>query len=157
MKAISKTQILFAGVLSLGLSLPLQAQNADEIIALTKAQWAAENQNKPTTEAWTSIAEDYTEFNPVVPTLVEDKAMAARFYNAGLDSPNTYPVSEMLNPRVQFYGDTAILTYNYAGMTRDKDGKMTPNLAKSSRVYVRQNGRWMMVHANFAPVVPAAP
>ncbi len=35
-------------------------------------------------------------------------------------------------------------------MSQDKDGKITPNRAKSTRVFVKSNGKWMMVHANFA-------
>ena len=58
----------------------------------------------------------------------------------------------MQNGRVQVYGDTAILTYNFAGLRRAADGKVTPALAKSSRVYVKQGGQWKLVHANFAPV-----
>ncbi len=34
---------------------------------------------------------------------------------------------------------------------------MSPNLAKSTRVYVKQDGKWMLVHANFAPVVNPTP
>jgi ketosteroid isomerase-like protein len=60
--------------------------------------------------------------------------------------------SDMQNARVQVYGDSAILTYNFAGLRRGADGKVTPSLAKSTRVYVRQGGKWMLVHANFAPV-----
>jgi len=37
-------------------------------------------------------------------------------------------------------------------MNKDKEGKTTPSLAKSSRVYVNQGGKWLLVHANFAPV-----
>lgn len=44
----------------------------------------------------------------------------------------------------------AILSYNYVGMTRDKDGKTEPNRAKSTRVYVKTGDKWMLVHANFA-------
>jgi len=60
--------------------------------------------------------------------------------------------SDMQNPKVQVYGDTAILTYNFAGIRRDKDAKLIPATAKSTRVYVRQGGKWVLVHANFAPV-----
>ena len=60
--------------------------------------------------------------------------------------------SDMQNGRVQVYGDTAILTYNFAGLRRAADGKVSPSLAKSTRVYARQNGQWKLVHANFAPV-----
>ena len=56
----------------------------------------------------------------------------------------------MLNPKVQVYGDTAILSYNFFGLEQNKDGKVTPSRAKSTRVYVKQGGRWMLVHANFA-------
>jgi ketosteroid isomerase-like protein len=55
----------------------------------------------------------------------------------------------MLNPKVQVYGDVAILSYNYAGMTKDKDGLVKPNKAKSTRVYAKIGGKWMLVHANF--------
>jgi ketosteroid isomerase-like protein len=59
---------------------------------------------------------------------------------------------EMANAKVQTYGDVAILTYNFVGVARDSDGETAPMLAKSTRVYVRQNGEWKLVHANFAPV-----
>lgn len=131
--------------------------DAAEVMALAKAQWSAEDQNKTAAQAWSSVADDYTEFNAVVPTLVEGKATAARFYDASLQSGDKSLVSEMINPHVQVYGDTAILAYNYAGMTKDHNGKMQPNLAKSTRVYVRQSGKWMLVHANFAPVVNPTP
>jgi ketosteroid isomerase-like protein len=62
----------------------------------------------------------------------------------------------MQNAKVQVYGDTAILTYNFAGISRTAEGKTQPSIAKSTRVYVRSGGRWMLVHANFAPVVPPA-
>ncbi len=126
---------------------------AAEVIAVVKAQWAAENQNRPASQALGSIADDYTEFNGDVPTLLEGKAIASRFYDASLQSGDKGLVSEMVNPHVQIYGDTAILTYNYAGVTKASDNKMRNNFAKSTRVYVKQNGRWMLVHANFAPVI----
>ena len=126
---------------------------AGEVMAVAKAQWGAENQNKPASKTMDSLAEDYTEFNPEVPTLIEGKAVAGRFYDASLQSGDKGLVSEMINPHVQVYGDTAILTYNYAGMTKASDGKMRSNFAKSTRVYVKQNARWMLVHANFAPVI----
>lgn len=62
---------------------------------------------------------------------------------------------DMHNAKVQVYGDTAILTFNYAGISRAADGKIEPVTAKSTRVYVRSGGRWMLVHANFAPVAAA--
>ncbi|MFC5578302.1 hypothetical protein ACFPOA_09805 [Lysobacter niabensis] len=96
---------------------------------------------------------DYTEFNPDVPTLIEGKATAARFYEASLQGGDKGLVSEMINPHVQTYGDTAILTYNFAGMTKGSDGKIHNTFAKSTRIYVKQGGAGKLVHANFAPVI----
>jgi ketosteroid isomerase-like protein len=61
-------------------------------------------------------------------------------------------LGEMVNPKVPVYGDTAILSYNFVGVSRDKDGKTQQNSAKSTRVYSKLGGKWMLVHANFAPV-----
>jgi ketosteroid isomerase-like protein len=58
----------------------------------------------------------------------------------------------MANPKVQVYnGDVAVLTYNYVGFSRDKDAKVEPGRTKSTRVYVKMGGKWLLVHANFAP------
>jgi uncharacterized protein (TIGR02246 family) len=54
---------------------------------------------------------------------------------------------EMLNPRVQVYGDVAILTYNhsvagnFAGQQMNYTGKMTV-------VYVKQGNTWRVAHGH---------
>ncbi len=120
-----------------------------EIIGIVKAQWAAGNQ-KNLVESQKNIAEDYTELNGDAATRVDGRALAARFEEALNKDPGTSVSSEMLNPKVQVYGDVAILSYNYLGYTQDKDGTVKPNRAKSTRVYAKQGGKWMLVHANFA-------
>ncbi|NJC04933.1 ketosteroid isomerase-like protein [Sphingomonas kaistensis] len=145
-----------AGTMALLLMTAVPAQAADnpqvsaEIMALARAQWAAEIAGAPIAQQNASMAEDYTEFNGDFPTLLVGKAMAMRMGDVALNDKAMF--SDMQNPRVQTYGDTAILTYNFAGLRRAADGKVAPSLAKSSRVYVKQNGKWMMVHANFATI-----
>ncbi len=123
---------------------------ADEVMALARAQWSAEVAGKGASDQLATVAEDYTEFNADYPTLLVGKSMALRMQ--AVPQASTPLFSEMQNPRVQVYGDTAILTYNFAGVGRAADGKISPNTAKSTRVYVRQGGQWQLVHANFAPV-----
>jgi len=126
-------------------------QVSDEIIGIVKAQWAAEMAD-PTnvTEQFKNIADDYTEFNADFSTRVEGKALAMRFGEAyGKDAGKTL-AGEMLNPKVQVYGDVAILSYNYAGVSKNKDGVTKSSRAKSTRVYAKQAGKWKLVHANFA-------
>jgi ketosteroid isomerase-like protein len=125
---------------------------ADAVIAMTKAQWAAEIKD-PTNVADQSkdMSDDYTEFNGDYATRLDGKAMNSRLAEAtGKNSGKTI-ASEMANPKVQVYnGNVAILTYNYAGLTQDKDGKTTPARAKSTRVFVKKGDKWTLVHANFA-------
>ena len=125
-----------------------------EIMALARAQWAAEIGKQPVATQLSSLADDYTEFNPDYPTRLDGKELAMRMLSVTPDIVSV--VSEMQNAKVQTYGDTAILTYNFVGLNRGADGKLKPNSAKSTRVYVRQSGRWMLVHANFAPVAAAS-
>ena len=141
-----------AGVLML--SSPVSAaenpQVAAEIMALARAQWASEISGASMAQQNVSLADDYTEFNGDFPTLLVGKTMSTRM---GEVTPNDKAMySDMQNGRVQVYGDTAVLTYNFAGLRRGADGKVNPSLAKSTRVYVKQDGQWKLVHANFAPV-----
>ena len=63
-----------------------------------------------------TLADDYTEFNGDFPTLLVGKTMSTRM---GRSRPTTRRcTSELQNGRVQVYGDTAILTYNFAGPAR---------------------------------------
>lgn len=125
---------------------------ADAVIAMTKAQWAA-GMKDPTNAAEQSkdMSEDYTEFNGQFATRLDGKAMNARLTEAAGKDSGKGIVAEMANPKVQVYnGNVAILTYNYVGLTQDKDGKTTPDRAKSTRVFVKKDNKWMLVHANFA-------
>ena len=128
-----------------------QSSIADDVIAMVKAQWAAEMKD-PTNvaEQMKNIADDYTEFNGDYSTRLEGKMLATKLAEAGGASSVRTIAGEMANAKVQVYnGDVAILSYNYVGVLKDKDGKTEPSRAKSTRVYVKQNGKWMLVHSNF--------
>lgn len=124
---------------------------ADAVIAMTKAQWAA-GMKDPTNVAAQSkdMSDDYTELNADFATRIDGKAMNSRLAEGVAKDASKVTAAEMLNEKVQVYnGDVAILTYNYAGTSIDKDGKTTPSRAKSTRVFVKQDNKWVMVHANF--------
>jgi ketosteroid isomerase-like protein len=124
---------------------------ADAVIAMTKAQWAAGIKDQTNVAEQTKdMSDDYTEINGQYATRLDGKAMASRMAEAaGKDSGKTIG-AEMANPKVQVYnGNVAILTYNYVGLTQDKDGKTEASRAKSTRVFVKKGDKWMLVHANF--------
>ena len=149
--------VLIASACCTAFAINASAQQADQatadaIIAMVKAQWAAEIKDPTNVAEQTKDAsDDYTEFNGDYATRLDGKAISSRLAEAaGKDSGKTI-AAEMANPKVQVYnGNVAILTYNYVGLTQDKDGKTEPNRAKSTRVYVKKGDKWMLVHANFA-------
>ena len=146
--------MVFVGVAVLSLTLIAQAGDkevAEEVIAITKAEWAAE-MRKDTAAAMKNVADDFTVFNSDYPTRLDGKAMIVRLDEAFNSGSGALVAAEMANQKVQVYGDVAILSYNFIGATKDKEGNIEPFLAKSTRVYVKQDGQWMLVHANFAPV-----
>jgi ketosteroid isomerase-like protein len=135
-------------------SIPTAAETAtpavaQEIIDIVKAEWAAAA-TKNVAASQKNIAEDYTEFNGDAATRLDGRPLTGRLAEAGNKGRSTRIADEMLNPKVQVYGDTAILSYNFFGLEQDKDGKVTTIRAKSTRVYVKEDGKWMLVHANFA-------
>lgn len=53
----------------------------------------------------------------------------------------------MYNPRVQVYGDTAVLTYN-SSISASFGGQPVNYTAKVTSVYVKQGNTWRVVHAH---------
>lgn len=152
MKTLIKSSFAIFVLLVVGFSSQTFSQSAvpsveDEIISLTYRLWNAENM-KDMAFRNKHVADDYTEFNSVYSTRIDGKVKSFTLNDASL-SGGTSTADEMLNPKVQVYGDVAVLTYNFAGVIKDKDGKTTPSKAKSTRVYVKMGGDWKLVHANF--------
>jgi ketosteroid isomerase-like protein len=142
---------LVAVLLAAGPSEPAPAPSvADDIIALVRAQWAAEQAIPPNVaEEFANIADDYTEFNSDYSTRLEGKAINMKLSEANAKSSVHTIASDMANAKVQVYGDVAILSYNFVGVSIDKDGKTESDRAKSTRVYAKLDGKWKLVHANF--------
>jgi ketosteroid isomerase-like protein len=151
MRKVKTGLALIAGLVMMS-PMTVMADAADEVIAITKAQWAAEIANKGSSDVMAGVADDYTEFNSGVPVRIDGKALNNRILEAGMQASGKLILAEMLNAKVQVYGSTAILTYNFVGATKSTEGEIDNVLAMSTRVYVKGNDGWKMVHANFAPV-----
>ncbi len=148
------TNIVCVGI-GAALSLMVAAQQsrssaANEVIAITKAEWAAIAAKNPSA-AVKNIADDCTMFIPVFPSRLEGKTQIFNMTEAEATGSDELIMSEMSNAKVQEYGDVAILSYNYMGFSKDTKGTVEPTRAKSTRVYVKDRGQWFLVHANFAP------
>ncbi len=141
-------------LLAMGSTSSLMAQSdeqvAQEVMALARAQWQAAIAQRPTAEIMQDVADEYTEFDRGIPTRIDGKAMNMLFSEAYAGGEGRMVAADMSNPKVQVYGDVAILTYNFVGAFKNADGGVEPSLAKSTRVYAKIDGRWQLVHANFA-------
>jgi len=140
--------IIMAAFLAQNIFAQTNASVEKEVIAITYAQWKAD-MDKNSSEANKIFADEYAEFNGDYSTRIDGKSLNVKFLEASNKNSDQILAAEMLNPKVQVYGDVAILSYNYAGVTKDKDGKIHNNKAKSTRVYAKINGSWKLVHANF--------
>ena len=65
------------------------------------------------------------------------KAQIRNLLKLGDITTGTNLTAEMSSEHVQVYGNVAILSYSYMGMSQDKDGTIKQDTAKSTRVYVR--------------------
>ena len=124
---------------------------ADEVISITKAEWSA-LMSKNIGKAMQDVHKDCTMWVPEFPNRLNGKDAIYKFSDARATGTGSLIMAEMANEHVQVFGDVAILSYNFMGMNKDKEGKTKPSLAKSSRVYLNQGGKWLLVHANFAPI-----
>ena len=57
---------------------------------------------------------------------------------------------DLLEPRLQHYGDTAIASYTFMLTMAGREG-MNHKIHNESRVLVRQNGQWQVVHVHKSP------
>ncbi|HEX8138874.1 MAG TPA: nuclear transport factor 2 family protein [Pyrinomonadaceae bacterium] len=154
-KQFSLTLLLLA-VLGVGLALfaatksfagPTEQQTiAAQIIAREKASVEAW-QRKDKAFFADLFTDDTTYFNPHSPYLDTDPK--ANFLPKFEQYAEMFKYNDfqMYNPRVQVYGDTAVLTYN-SSVSATFAGQPINYTAKATVVYVKQGNTWRVVHAH---------
>jgi ketosteroid isomerase-like protein len=101
------------------------------------------------------MADDSTYFGPMSPYLETDPKV--NFLPKFEQYAERYKILDwqMYNPRVQLYGDVAVLTYNIQS-TLDLGGRPVQYTAKVSQVYLRAGNTWRVVHGHES-INPGAP
>jgi ketosteroid isomerase-like protein len=66
---------------------------------------------------------------------------------------------DLLEPRVQVYGDTAVVSYTFMLSIVGENGRITHRSHNESRVLVKSGGAWQVVHVHKSPAwqAPFAP
>ena len=62
---------------------------------------------------------------------------------------------DLLEPRVQIYGDTAVVSYTFMLSQVQEDGSISHRTHNESRVLVKKEGKWQVVHVHKSPAYSA--
>lgn len=125
---------------------PQSKSVADQVIAREKA-WFEAWQRKDKTFAADYLADDATYFGSMSPYLDVDPKV--NFLPKFEMYAEMFIIQDfqMYNPRVQVYGDVAVLTYNNA-VSMTMGGQPMNYTGKVTSVYVKQGGTWRVVHGH---------
>ena len=76
---------------------------------------------------------------------------AYREYLKPLIGKIVYDGSEYMKPKVARYGNTAVLTYNYHSLSKDKEGVLKrSSFWNTTEVYSLISGQWKIVHTHWS-------
>ncbi|HEY0004988.1 MAG TPA: nuclear transport factor 2 family protein [Pyrinomonadaceae bacterium] len=125
---------------------PPQQSASSQIIAREKAAHEAW-QRKDKAFYADYMADDATYFGPMNPYLETDPKTNFLPKFEKYAEQFKYDDFQMYNPRVQVYGDTAILTYNASFMI-SMGGQPVNYTSKMTSVYAKQGNVWRVVHGH---------
>jgi ketosteroid isomerase-like protein len=121
----------------------------ETIFSLEKA--AMERWRNGDPMGWAEISADQvTYFDPGLtqPIIGLDEYTA---YLKGIEGKVHYQGSEFLTPMLRFFGEAAVLTYNYRSTASSGDSTATEQvLWNTSEVYFRLAGKWKIVHTHWS-------
>lgn len=122
------------------------SRDAAEVKATLVKMWAAIEAGDVDTYA-TYVHPDFTQFGENDHYLSEGKEPEVRGMRAYLQRA-TGVHTDMHNAQVTVRGDVAWITYYWtdSGVI---DGKRTSSQGKSTRIFVRENGRWLCIHGHY--------
>jgi ketosteroid isomerase-like protein len=123
--------------------------DAEGILAMENA--AMERWRKGDPWGWTEIsADDVTYFDPFLTKPVNGLTEYKDYLKQAEGNVN-YQVSEFIDPKVDFFGNTAVLSYNYRSCVLDTDGsEVSQMLWNTTEVYFKRAADWQIVHTHWS-------
>jgi ketosteroid isomerase-like protein len=129
--------------------LDAQSDPAREVIETLEAMWAAIEAGDA--DAYASyVHPDFTQFGENDVYLAEGKDLEVRSiadYVRRASNVHT----EMHQPRVTIRGDVAWITYYWTD-SGYSGGERFASRGKSTRIFVREDGRWLCIHGHYTAV-----
>ena len=100
------------------------------------------------------MASDVTYFDPMQEKRI-DGLEAMKKMLAPITGKVKVSRFDMIDPKVQRYGDSALLTFNLVSYVTQPDGKeLAVARWNSSELYGRVNGQWRIVHSHWSFIKP---
>ena len=121
----------------------------DEIIKIEDS--AMEEWRKGNPMKWIEIAaDDVLYIDPALNAPIVGKAAYIKYLEP-LKGKIFYDASEYVKPKVALYGDTAVLTYNYHSLTKDKNGRpQRTSFWNTTEVYRLIKGEWKIISTHWS-------
>ncbi len=128
---------------------PAESKDVADIRAALVAMWDAIEKGDVDRYA-TYVHPDFTSFGENDTYLTEGKDAEVRNYRAYLQRA-TGVHTDMHQPVITVRGDTAWITYYWTD-AGTLDGKRFTSRGKSTRIFVRDGGRWLCIHGHYTAV-----
>ncbi len=93
------------------------------------------------------IHPDFTQFgetDPILSVSKKSEVDGVRAWIAESDDIHT----EMIEPRVTIKGNTAWITYYWSDSGKT-NGEQFSSKGKSTRIFVKENGKWLCIHGHY--------
>ena len=121
----------------------------DEVLGITRRMLDAMYTSDPTVHQ-AHCADDMSSFEwYIAPYRIDGLEFHLRLIGAG---GNGEPSSlDMLTPRVQIYGDTAVVNYTLLKSVITETAPPQFSTVNETRVFVKREGVWKMVHLHKSP------
>ena len=138
----------------LACAVPVSAQSNEsrdvaDIKATLTAMWDAIEKGEIDRYA-TYVHPSFTSFGENDVYLTEGKDAEVRGYRDYLARANNVH-TDMHQPAVTVRGDVAWITYYWTD-SGTADGQHFATRGKSTRIFVRENGRWLCIHAHYTAI-----
>ena len=147
------TALLFTVALLVGasrLTVPDRAQSdADDVKATMVAMWAAIEAGDVDRYA-SYVHPDFTQFGENDTYLAAGKALEVRSIADYVKRASNVH-TEMHDPRVTVRGTVAWVTYYWTDAGYSSGARVTSR-GKSTRIFVKENGRWLCIHGHYTAV-----
>jgi ketosteroid isomerase-like protein len=121
---------------------------AENIIAMERA--ALDRWGKGDPWGFTEISADEATYYDTETERRVDRLEALRKLYAPREGKIRIERYEMINPKVQMHGDTAVLTFNLIDYVPTSEGSTREVYWNSTEVYSRIDGEWKIIHTHWS-------